>query len=225
MKEQTGRDNLAIAWRYSGREHLPLEVIPARHLRMTRPATCLSVPGCGATLETWTGISGTSIADLMSGTINLAIPPNRAERLGSLLEAPVNTDDNYGSRMKGWLMPPVSGEYAFWIAADDQGELWLSSDDHPENKIRVCFVPEATLVREWYKSPDQQSTSIPLEAGGAYYFEVSPAIIFAALHFACSKPLHKLSFVVCTINNALSIVRIFNFLFHLLLMIMVFIKR
>ena len=169
---------------------------------------------CGATLETWTGIGGFTILDLMGGTNYFTNTPNRAERLGSLLEAPVNTDDNYGSRMKGWLMPPVSGEYAFWIAADDKGELWLSSDDHPENKIRVCFVPEATGVMEWNKSPDQQSTSIPLEAGGAYYFEVSPAIIFAALHFACSKPLHKLSFVVCTLNNALSIVRIFNFLFH-----------
>ena len=140
---------------------------------------------CGATLETWTGIDGFTVLDLMSGTNNLANPPNRAERLGSLLEAPVNTDDYYGSRMKGWLMPLVSGEYAFWIAADDQGELWLSSDDHPDNKIRVCFAPEWTGVREWYNSPEQQSTSIPLEAGGAYYFEVSPAIFLSLFKVSC----------------------------------------
>jgi hypothetical protein len=67
-------------------------------------------------------------------------------------------------------------------------------------------VPSSTGVREWNKFQEHESPLIQLEAGEAYYFEVSPAIIFAALHFACSKPLHKLSFVVCTLNNALSIV-------------------
>jgi hypothetical protein len=81
--------------------------------------------------------------------------------------------------MKGWLMPPVSGVYAFWIASDDGGELLLSSDDHPENKVRECFVPWATGVREWKKFLEQESPLIQLEAGEAYYFEVSPAIIFA----------------------------------------------
>ena len=83
-------------------------------------------------------------------------------------------------------MPPVSGVYAFWIASDDGGELSLSSDNHPENKVRECFVPWLTGVREWNKFQEQKSPSIQLEADEAYYFEVSPAIIFAALHFATS---------------------------------------
>jgi hypothetical protein len=73
-------------------------------------------------------------------------------------------------------------------------------------------VPWFTGVREWNKFQEQKAPSIQLKAGEAYYFEVSPAIIFAALHVACSKPLHKLSFVVCTLNNALSIVCILIFL-------------
>jgi hypothetical protein len=108
----------------------------------------------------------------MSGTNYLANPSNRAERLGSLLEAPVNTDDNYGSRMKGWLMPPVTDDYVFWITTDDTGELWLSSDDNPENKVRICFVQSAALVETWTSYPEQKSIWIPLEAGEAYYFEV-----------------------------------------------------
>ena len=155
---------------------------------------------CGAMLETWTGIEGVSIDNLMSGTNNLENPPSRTERLGSLLEAPSNTDDNYGSRMKGWLIPPVTGEYVFWITSDDQGELWLSSDDHPDNKVFVCFAPLATSAREWTKYSGQESTLIPLVAGDAYYFEVSPAIFLAVLHFACSEPLQKLPSLcaVCT---------------------------
>jgi hypothetical protein len=80
----------------------------------------------------------------------------------------------------------VTGDYVFWIASDDQGELWLSSDDHPDNKVRVCFapfLPERWLERrQWMGFPEQKSTLIPLVAGYAYYFEVSIAIFLAVLH-------------------------------------------
>ena len=144
--------------------------------------TCPMDPNCGATLETWTGIDGDTIVDLMGGTNNLENTPSRTEHLGQFLKAPSNTDDYYGSQMKGWLIPPVTGEYLFWVASDDQGELFLSSDDHPENKVRVCFAPWYTGVMEWTWYSYQQSTLIPLVAGDAYYFEVSPAIFLAVLH-------------------------------------------
>jgi hypothetical protein len=136
-------------------------------------ATCQMDPDCGATLETWRGIGGFTILDLMSGTNNFTNTPNRTAHLGSLLEAPPITDDYNGIHMKGWLMPPVSGVYAFWIASDDWEELSLSSDDHPENKVHECFVPWFTGVREWNKFQEHESPSIQLEAGKAYYFEVN----------------------------------------------------
>ena len=134
---------------------------------------------CGSILDTWTGISGSSIADLKSGTNNFANTPNRSERLGQLLEAPSHTGDNYGSRMKGWLMPPVTGDYVFWVASDDAGELWLSSNDHPECKVLVCHQLWATWSpRYWTGYPEQKSTYIPLVAGRAYYYEVCVFMIF-----------------------------------------------
>jgi hypothetical protein len=62
------------------------------------------------------------------------------ERLGGLLEtkSPRELDADHGSRMMGWLVPPVTGEYVFWIAADHLSELWLSTDDNPENMIMLC---------------------------------------------------------------------------------------
>jgi hypothetical protein len=141
-------------------------------------ASCPMDPNCGATVETWTGIRGAWISDLMSGTNNLEIPPSTSERLGG--ERPrqplevVTSDLGMGSRIKGWLMPPVTGNYVFWIVADDVGELWLSSNDHPENKVRVCFAPDVTGTREWTKFSEQESTLIPLVADEAYYFEVRP---------------------------------------------------
>lgn len=126
----------------------------------------------GATLDTWTGIGGTSIADLMSGTNNLGNTPDKSVRLAGSLEGPNNVGDNYGSRMRGWLVPPVSGDYKFWIASDDNGELLLSSDDNPANKAIACSQPWSGWPRDWTMYPEQESKLISLVAGRAYYYEV-----------------------------------------------------
>jgi len=62
------------------------------------------------------------------------------EWLGGLLEtkSPRELGADRGSRMMGWLVPPVTGEYVFWIAADHPSELWLSTDDNPEKMIILC---------------------------------------------------------------------------------------
>jgi endoglucanase len=112
-----------------------------------------------------------------------------------MLEAPSYTGDNYGSRMKGWLMPPVTGDYVFWIASDDAGELWLSSDDHPENKILFSFQLWATWSpRCWTQYPEQKSKKITLVAGRAYYYEVCAFGIFI-LSILCIS--HVKCLVVC----------------------------
>ena len=134
---------------------------------------CLENGGCqfdyGATLETWEGISGTSIANL--NTAIAAGPPNRSERLDTLLEGPTNYLDNYGSRLSGWLVPPVTGDYTFWIATDDAGEFWLSTDAEESNKVQACFITGWAGSRDWTKFASQQSAPISLVAGQAYYYE------------------------------------------------------
>jgi hypothetical protein len=173
MKEGIGNDNLAIAWEYPGKA---LEVIPAKFSMVE--LTCAFDPYCGAVLDTWTGIGGNSIANLMSGTNNLASAPNTSVRLQNFLEGPTNIGDNYGSRMKGWLSPPITGDYLFWIASDDNGELWLSTDSDPANKILACNQPWSAPSRDWTRYPEQKSRPISLVAGRAYYFEVRECGVF-----------------------------------------------
>jgi len=86
-------------------------------------------------------------------------------------EAPVNWADEYGTRMRGWLHPQANGEYTFWIASDDGGELWLSDGPAPEGKRLVASVTEWTGAGEWDKYPSQKSAPVRLKAGGAYYIE------------------------------------------------------
>ena len=45
--------------------------------------------------------------------------------------------------MRGYIKAPVTGNYIFWIASDDNSELWLSTiNDNPVNKVNIASVPE-----------------------------------------------------------------------------------
>lgn len=162
-------NHLSVAWQYPGQDR---EVIPAKYSRTTSlEFTCLD---CGATLETWMDIDGWTIDELRRGTENFLLAPSYADRLWTLLESQSYYDygDYLGQRMKGWLVPPVTGDYKFWISADDRGEFWLSTDDNPENIFLACRCPSTTPDREWQWFRHQESLPIRLVAGQAYYFEV-----------------------------------------------------
>ena len=53
-------------------------------------------------------------------------------------------------------MPPVTGPYEFWIAADDQREFWLSTDTTQTKRVRRSSQPDWALPREWDKFPEQK---------------------------------------------------------------------
>ena len=184
MKQGYGPANLAIAWEYNGRA---LEVIPARFSLVE--LTCAQDSRCGATLDTWKEIGGgNTIFDLIVATNNFTKAPDSTTRLTTSLEGPTNAGWAYGSRIKGWLMPPVTGEFVFWIASDDQGEFWLSSDSNPGNMGRKCSSPQAVWPYFFTAYPDQKSSPISLDAGRAYYYEVRYCVA-KIQHFACGTPI------------------------------------
>jgi len=131
--------------------------------------------GVGAALsEWWTGIAGDDVNDLTS---DVNYPDNPAGReLLIALEGPVNWQDNYGTRIRGYLHPPADGDYTFWIASDANSELWLSTDAEPNHISEIAYVsggPEGYPgSREWTKYPEQQSSMISLVSGQKYYIEV-----------------------------------------------------
>ena len=77
----------------------------------------------------------------------------------------------YGQRMRGWLLPPVTGDYTFWVSSDDESKLLLSTNANPASKKCIASVPFWTGVREWTKYLEQCSGPVHLEAGKAYYIE------------------------------------------------------
>jgi regulation of enolase protein 1 (concanavalin A-like superfamily) len=126
--------------------------------------------GSGTILrEWWTGIGGNAISDLTSSADYPDNPAGSNEPTS--FEAPTDWADNYGTRMRGYVHPPSTGSYTFWISSDDNGELWLSTDESPANAGLIANVPGWSSSREWTKYTEQQSASISLTGGQKYYVE------------------------------------------------------
>ncbi len=129
-------------------------------------------PGTGAVLqEVWYGLAWGAV-DLIPQT-----QPPTTSRLLTTLEQATNAllGDNYGTRIRGYLIAPTTGNYTFWIASDDQSELWIANDDQPASLVKRANVSSWTGRREWNKEPNQKSTLLALTAGRKYYFEVLQA--------------------------------------------------
>ncbi|HEX6848726.1 MAG TPA: PQQ-dependent sugar dehydrogenase [Chitinophagaceae bacterium] len=127
-------------------------------------------PGTGLiNFQRWNNISGSAVSNLISN-VNYPNNPSSTGTL-ALFETPANLGNNIGIRINGYICPPSSGSYIFWIASDASGELWLSTTSNPANKVRIAFNTSATKYRQWNKYASQKSGSINLIAGQVYYVE------------------------------------------------------
>ena len=136
-----------------------------------REPVTIPVTALGTILrECWIGISGTAVSDLTSIS-EFPGSPFISEQLTSL-EGPVDWSNDYGARIRGYLYPPATGSYTFWIAGDDNCELWLSTDGTTSNANLIANVSGWTNSRIWDKYPGQESSPVTLTAGRKYYIEV-----------------------------------------------------
>ena len=116
------------------------------------------------------GIHGTAVDDLLN---HPSFPDHPEERdvLINFFEAPTDIGDLYGQHLFAWIMAPQTGDYVFRIASDDNSRLYMSTDESPDNAVAIAEVPGWTQPREWFKYPEQTSSSIFLEEGQVYYLE------------------------------------------------------
>ncbi len=69
------------------------------------------------------------------------------------------------------VITTVTGEYTFWIAADDNAELWLSTTESENQKVKIASMPHWSRSRQWTRYSQQRSAAITLQAGQKYYIE------------------------------------------------------
>lgn len=122
-------------------------------------------------VEAFDDVSGWSVADLKKSS-RYPASPNRRYRLTSL-DKPRDEGDQYGLRLRGYILPPATGEYRFNITSDDWSEALLSTDATAENASLLCLSPFAASYYEWDKESDYQlSRPVFLQRGQRYYLEV-----------------------------------------------------
>lgn len=105
-------------------------------------------------------------------------PPDGTDGVGS----------NYRNGLFGWFMPPRTADYVFFIASDNQGKLYLSTDEEPANIHLIAEETAQSDPRRWAttvlsdlasKRSDQyantewpEGNAIHLEAAKKYFIEV-----------------------------------------------------
>ncbi|MBN2136779.1 MAG: lamin tail domain-containing protein [Sedimentisphaerales bacterium] len=133
------------------------------------PGVPTGAPTGSILYEYWTGIAGGSVANLTSQP-DFPDHPDGGDYLTSF-EAPSNWDDNYGARIIGYVHPPTTGSYTFWIATNDFGELWLSTNESESAKVKIASVLGSAAPGEWDKYTSQHSAAKSLVGGQKYYIE------------------------------------------------------
>src|SRR4030095_11643482 len=98
--------------------------------------------------EFFLNIEGSTVAELTASPKFVANQPDGVSLLGSF-EAPSRSGENYGQRLSDLTIPPTTGPYVFFIASDNDSELWLSSDETSQNKQLIASVTGNTLSRQW----------------------------------------------------------------------------
>jgi hypothetical protein len=63
--------------------------------------------------------------------------------------------DDFGDKLYGWFIPPVTTNYVFFISADDGARLSLSTNDSPTNLFVIACESDWSGADEWTNICDQ----------------------------------------------------------------------
>lgn len=133
------------------------------------PPLCVGATG-SVLREVWSSVNGGTVNDLLTSP-NYPNSPSSTTYPTSLA-APLNAANNYGQRIRGYIIAPQTGNYTFTVTGDDQSVVYLSLNADPLYKRVICQVPGWTGQTEFTKYAEQISTTVPLQAGAYYYVEI-----------------------------------------------------
>ncbi|MEO8590530.1 MAG: PKD domain-containing protein [Flavobacteriales bacterium] len=120
--------------------------------------------------EYWLNVSGSSVSDLLNSP-NYPNSPTGTS-FPTSFQGPVNFANTFGTRMRGYIIAPQTGNYVFTATSDDACAVYLSWNSDPQYKQLICSAPGWTGDTEYNKYPSQTSASIALQAGVYYYVEM-----------------------------------------------------
>ena len=122
------------------------------------------------TEEVWLDIDGIEVETLHQSAAFLDGPDLR--RLLFASEGTRYLGPNTGTRIRGYLTAPQTGDYYFWVSGNDRARFWLSSDQDKFNKELILAPALPTDYQDYDLDSSQKSVAISLVAGETYFVEL-----------------------------------------------------
>ncbi|MHB1306053.1 MAG: PA14 domain-containing protein [Limisphaerales bacterium] len=123
--------------------------------------------------EAYHDIGGTAIQGLLDSEKFPDQPDNTMLLTG--IDTPSAYGENYGARVSGFIIPPESGDYHFFIRSDDASQFFLSANETPPDPMELqgLATAEETGCCQAFLEPGALQTTadpIALVAGRKYAF-------------------------------------------------------
>jgi hypothetical protein len=132
----------------------------------------LSYGGRGLLVQIYNDLNPGTLTKLKS-TPSFPLSPNLTfVQANGTVGLGVNAGFYYGTRMTGFFVAPYSGLFSFWVKADDQAELRISSSDSPADLPANAQATLPYWSSAYDSFPQQISEPLAMFAGRRYYMEL-----------------------------------------------------
>lgn len=101
--------------------------------------------------EVWFG-TGYTRAGIEAGTTDPAATPTANYPLYITKWQTTDFANDYVQRVTGFFLPPVTGDYVFFLACDDDADLFVSTDETPANAVLMARESNWNNARQWLSS-------------------------------------------------------------------------
>jgi hypothetical protein len=116
-----------------------------------------------ATYERWENVTGA----FNDATNVISTRRPEVSTVVSSFTAPVGVAENYLGRLTAYFVPATTGDYVFYCASDDHGELFLSTDEDPANVKRIGVEPQWNDAGDWV-ALDRRNPDAPENRSNTY---------------------------------------------------------
>jgi hypothetical protein len=91
----------------------------------------------------WDNQATATLDDAIAVTRTL---PSTGAEIFTTVDMPGANKDNYVDRYTGYIVAPVTGNYTFYIASDNESGFWLSSEPNLPNVVNTTITPPLCML-------------------------------------------------------------------------------
>lgn len=125
------------------------------------------LPSHGVVMEVWNDVKGENVKEVAEVSSRRAAD---SVYLKERIDDCASGRDQFAARYSAWLTAPASGEFTFYLAADDAAELWLSTGENAAELKKLCEAPYYMPRHRFV--PGRSSAKVKLEKGKKYALTV-----------------------------------------------------